>query len=956
MNVERWQQIDELFDAVREIPSERRKDFLSEKSGGDEDLKREVLSLLEAEKQSDKFLENSAMNVAAKNLAGENNVDARGDFLNRQIGTYKIENMLGAGGMGEVYLAQDSKLNRKVALKILPAEFVSDTERLKRFEIEARAVSALNHPNIVTIYDVGKAGGVSYISTEFVEGKTLRELIGSNLKLKEVLAIISQAAEALAAAHNAGVVHRDIKPENIMVRPDGYVKVLDFGLAKLSETNQQNASSHTVKGAVMGTLAYMSPEQASGEPVGNCADVWSLGVVLYEMLTGKSPFKAANRQATLNRILSTAPRSVTSSDVSLPAELDRILEKALEKDCELRYQSAADFRTDLKRLQREIDSSPSWSVSQKNLTVESGNNKSRKNLLIGAFVAFAVLLGGAAWFFFLRSGAPGDASEWERAKNIQLTDQAGTEFYPSLSPDGKSFVFAAKTNGNFDIFLQRVGGRSPRNLTEGSKSADTQPVYSPDGKYIAFRSGGMEGGGIFVMEETSENPRRVSDFGYHPSWSPDGREIVVSGWNTDLPSGKRNPSELTVINIDTGQTRILIDGFVSQPSWSPHGQRIAYWVTQSGGRRDVATISAGGGEPIMVTGFAGTNWNPVWSPDGKFLYFASDRGGSMAFWRVPIDEATGKVLGEPEIVQTPAKYNRHLAFSRDGKRLIYVQTNEQSNLKAVEFDVANEKIIGEPFWITRRDQEVLQPQLSPDGQQFVMQLARLTQNDIVTVNREGAIWRDLTNDEFFDKNARWSPDGKQIAFSSDRTGNYEIWTMNADGTNPQQKTFSNGMTASNPVWSPDGAKLSYDINHKAYLLDLTKSFNEQTTPMLPGTEKNKFSMTWDWSSDGRKLAGLYTDDKGDSNIGFYSFETNQWEALQETKAPMLWLPDSRRLVFSKENKIFITDIETKKNREIFSLPQEQISSAGISRDGKLLYYTVFTSESDIWLLDASPSP
>ncbi|MGI8883884.1 MAG: serine/threonine protein kinase, partial [Pyrinomonadaceae bacterium] len=286
MNAERWKQIDKLLDAVLEIPNERREAFLREQCSGDDELKREVLSLLDAQKETEQFMENSAMNLMAKELA-QNRTEVF-SLVGKKFGTYKIEKPIGAGGMGEVYLAHDDKLNRKVALKILPAEFVADAERVKRFEREARMISAFNHPYIVTIYDVGSADGVNYIATEYVEGETVRELINRGVDLKQTLSIISQTCEALAAAHKAGIIHRDIKPENIMIRPDGFVKVLDFGLAKLTEHTecQQSISNYTLKGVIIGTPAYMSPEQVSDEKVDHRTDLWSVGVVLYEMLTG----------------------------------------------------------------------------------------------------------------------------------------------------------------------------------------------------------------------------------------------------------------------------------------------------------------------------------------------------------------------------------------------------------------------------------------------------------------------------------------------------------------------------------------------------------------------------------------------------------------------------------------------------------------------------------------------
>ena len=958
MNAERWKQIDELFDAVLEIPNERREDFLSAKCNGDDDLKREVLSLLDAQKETERFMENSAMNVMARELA-QNRTEIF-SLVGKEFGTYKIEKPIGAGGMGEVYLAHDDKLNRKVALKILPAEFVADAERVKRFKREAQMISALNHPYIVTIYDVGSADGINYIATEYVEGETVRDLIVRGVDLKQTLSVISQTCEALAAAHKAGIIHRDIKPENIMLRPDGFVKVLDFGLAKLTEHAefQQSLANYTMKGVIIGTPAYMSPEQVSDGKVDHRTDLWSVGVILYEMLTGINPFKGDSRQATFQKILSEDPPPVSESNEKLPAALDAILSKALEKDADVSYQTASDIRADLKRVRREIDSSPSLKSASGTRRRGADTVQTRRKLLPFAFLLLPLLALGV-WFFVFRSDQTG-AVDWAKATNIPLTDQRGTEYFPSLAPDGKSFVYASDATGKFDIYVQRVGGKNATNLTKDSPAADTQPSFSPDGERIAFRSE-REPEGIYVMGASGENLRRVADCGFHPSWSPDGREIVVSAFGRDQPTVRASGDNgLWIINVETGAKRELLKAEASFPAWSPSGKRVAYWFyTSTFSRRDIATIPANGGEPVIVTkDFAVSNWNPVWSPDGNFLYFVSSKGGSVNFWRVRIDEASGAVLSAPEPIVTPSKFSRHLNFSRDGKRMIYVQTDNQSNIQGAEFDAKAEKIVGEPFWITQGDREITRAELSPDGTRFVMRIIRRTQDDIVTVSRDGRDWRDITNDAPFDRYVRWSPDGKQLAFSSDRNSGAEIWMSNADGTNLRQITFPNqpDIGAGFPVWSPDGKRLAFHSAGQTYILDLSKNWQEQTAQKLSPGENISSFVAWDWSPDDKKLAGTIIEGNARS-LGIYSYETNGYTKIVENGDFIpSWLPDSRRLVYGFENKIFIADIETHKSSELVSSPTEELRSPFVSRDGKLLYYAARTSESDIWLLDNSSNP
>ncbi len=828
MKTERWKQIDELFDAVLDLSEPEREAFLSEKCGGDDELKTRVLTLLKAEATAD-FMENSAMGIVARNLADEQTIVIDRQFIGRTLGTFRIERQIGAGGMGEVYLATDEKLKRNIALKILPPEYTSHDERVQRFELEARAISALNHPNIVTIHDIGNIDGINYIATEYVEGKTLRELIDEKPGLAAILPIMMQVCDALAVAHGAGIIHRDIKPENIMLRPDGYVKILDFGLVKLSETETQtiNNFTKTAKGIIIGTPAYMSPEQVTDSNVDHRTDLWSVGVVLYELLTGTNPYKKETRQATFQAILLDEPMLASTLNPEVSGELDRILYKALEKDPDVSYQTAADLRADLKRVKREVDSSASRSRDN-SLTRRGNANRARRNSLIFACFLLPLMIGAGIWYFAFYKNQP-EAIDWAKATTVPLTDQPGTEIFPSLAPDGKSFVFTARSErGDYDLFLQHVGDKRARNITEDSTDDDTQPAFSPDGERIAFHSERSASSGIYVMSAGGDNVRRVSDFGFHPSWSPDGKEIVVSTWGNELPDVRKGlPIELWIINVETGAKRFLIGTDAMQPAWSPDGKYIAFWFyPPSVGRRDIGIVPVEGGQPTVITKDGTTNWNPVWSPDGNFLYFASDRGGNMRFWRVAFNE--GKITTEPEAVVTPSKYSRHLAFSRDGSRLIFVSTDHRSNIQAVEFDPKTEKTVGEPFWITRGDRRISRPELSPDGTRFVFYLSRQTQDDIVIVNRDGTNQRDLTNDAAFDRYPRWSPDGKRIAFASDRSGVYEIWTIDADGTNLRQLTFTGKEGTSFPIWSPDGKRILYRSTPQTYIIDSKKDWAEQT--------------------------------------------------------------------------------------------------------------------------------
>ncbi len=363
MTPERWQQIDHLFHAALERPLSDRAEFLEHACRGDKFLRSEVESLIESHEQSDSFIDQPAEDLAAELLNASQTRLRPGQVL----GHYTITSLLGVGGMGEVYLARDETLGRQIAIKLLPTEFTNHQERVRRFELEARAASALNHPNIVTIYEIGQSDSAHFIATEFIDGQTLRQYMAAStsspmMEMSQILDIAIQIGSALSAAHSAGIVHRDIKPENIMLRADGFVKVLDFGLAKLaleqnSEVYEESVTLSMVTtnpGVLMGTVRYMSPEQAKGLEVDSRSDIWSLGVVIYEMITGRAPFTGETPNDVIRSILQKKPPLLSRFSV-VPEELERICAKTLSRDRGYRYQLAGDLVADLKRLRRDIE-------------------------------------------------------------------------------------------------------------------------------------------------------------------------------------------------------------------------------------------------------------------------------------------------------------------------------------------------------------------------------------------------------------------------------------------------------------------------------------------------------------------------------------------------------------------------------------------------------------------------
>jgi Tol biopolymer transport system component/predicted Ser/Thr protein kinase len=934
------QEAKELFGRVLDLEPHLRASTLDEACVGRPQLRREVESLLVAYQEAGLFIDAPLV----EHGVSPEGFGAAETMLGRTLGPYRIEAVIGEGGMGVVYRALDSKLNRPVAIKVLSGD-LADRAARRRFQREAQMASSLNHPHILTVHDAGEFEDRQYLVTELVDGGTLRDWARAEKRTRrQIVELLVGVADGLAAAHTAGILHRDIKPANILVARNGYAKLADFGLAKLEEHSTPEAPTRTLEseatesGLVRGTIAYMSPEQASGRPLDSRSDIFSFGVVLYELLAGRRPFEGATDLEELQTIIHGDPRPL-GGDV--PMALRMVVEKALEKDPSERYQSMRDLVVDLRRLTRQGVETASPRVW-----------KAKATLAVAALVVAA-----SAAYFVLRPGAE-TASPARDISFTQLTDQAGVEMFPSLSPDGRSFAYAARPSGNWDIYLQRVGGKNPINLTKDSSSYDdTQPAFSPDGEHIAFRSE-RKGGGIFVMGATGESVRRLTDFGFNPAWSPDGKEIVFGAAMAWDPAARiALDSQLWVVNASSGEKRMLTKPAVAldavQPNWSPHGHRIAFWAVH-GGQRDIWTVSSDGTHPVAVTHDAALDWSPVWSPDGRRLYFASDRAGSMNLWRVSIDEKSGRVLGRLEAITTPSPYSGSISISRDGRRIAYAQQLTTANIQTVGFDPINESIVSQPRWITQGSRQATNPGLSPDGEWLAFHDGG-KQGGVFVVKTDGTGLRQLTNDVFKDRHPRWSPDGQRIAFQSNRGGKYDIWLINPDGAGLDRLTYAPALDNIYPVWSPDGKRLAYSAPGATPLvMEFAKPWKEQSPkPAVVPPELGARFYVRSWSPDGRKLAGELLKGDGVSvlGLGIYSLESERLERLNEFGYNLVWLGDSRRLLFQDHRgKLYLIDSQSRNSRsEILSVAPHTLSGMTLSRDDRRMYFSVIVKESDIWL-------
>jgi Tol biopolymer transport system component len=926
MDQERWQKAEELFHAALERRPNAREAFLDGACVADAELRRQVELLLRNVEEAGSFLERPALETTATLTSVA--------LLGRQFGPYRILSPLGSGGMGEVYRAHDNKLGRDVAIKTLPAEFARDPERLARFRREARTLASLNHPNIAAIYGLEESGEADWLVLELVEGETLR----GPVSIPDALRFAEQIAEALVAAHEKGIVHRDLKPANVKVTPQGRVKVLDFGLAKaiLGSEEARDLSQlgtatngETLAGRIVGTPGYMSPEQARGKDVDQRTDIWAFGCVLYELLTGKRAFQGETIPHTIEAVLEREP-DWQALPAKTPAKIRDLLRQCLQKDAGRRLNAIAEARETIEKAQR------GWS---------------RWRVAMIAAAALALLAAGAAWV--LKPTPPAAV----RAEFSRVTSQPGVEWFPSLSPDGKWLVYAADSGlANRRIYLQSVNSQNALDLTRDSTADDDQPAFSPDGERIAFRSS-RDGGGIFVMGRTGDAARRVTRMGFNPSWSPDGTQLAFTTANVGLyPQNPGAGNELWTVAVSTGETRRLLNEDAVLPSWSPHNQRIAFTRGMgSGAQGGVWTIPAKGGTATPVTGDPARNWNPVWSPDGKYLYFVSDRSGTMNLWRVPIDEASGKTLAEPEPITTPATYLAHPSLSADGKRIAYSSVLIAANIQQLTLDTSI-AIKGDPAWVTSGSRLWSTPDPSPDGEWVVFYSLTQPEGQLYVSHPDGTGLRQVTNDMAVDRAPRWSPDGKWIAFFSNRSGRLALWKIRPDGSELQQ--ISEGGGGYYPTWSPDGSRIAalYGLEgpqdkQAVWIFDPNRPWKQQTAEVLPTLDGSPvpFAAT-SWSADGERLAGML-DDRGHGGIATYSLRSHKYESLTDFGQWPAWLPDNRHVLFVADGKaFFVFDTRSKQVRKIFSVTRDVIGPPRLTRDGTKAYFSRRVTESDIWLL------
>jgi serine/threonine protein kinase len=735
--------VEELCEAALPLSPGRRAAYLDRACAGDSALRREIESLLACEDRAARFLEVPAFELITQSEA----LPAPPPPLippGTLVGPYRIDAFLGGGGMGQVYRARDTRLDRDVALKFLAAEVARDALALARFRLEARAASALNHPNICDLHDIGEHGGQPYLVMEVVEGETLKQRLAAGpIPPVQIVDIALQVTSALEAAHAKEIVHRDIKPSNVLLTPSGQAKLLDFGLATgIAGPSEASEHAPSVPHAILGTYAYMSPEQARGEPVDTRADLFSLGVTLYQIATAALPFRRPTPPRALEASITVTPLPPRALNPALPRGLERIILRLIDADPSRRYQSASELRLALERLRASLHR-PAWPLAA-----------------AAACLLLLLLAFGLRWWTSRSTPPPLTA--------IPLTSDPGRERHPSLSPDGSRVACAWDRHGNFDIFSRGFNHAEPTRLTT-HPDPDVSPAWSPDGLYVAFlRYHSDSTASLLLIPASGGTERLVTSLRYPPdpdpvtgpylAWMPGSRAILFS----ERPSPGR-PLTLYQISVFTGERAQLTSPPPTSlgdagPAVSPDGRHIAFLRLADVASSDIWVLTPPAPQPVRVTNQNRWITSLAWLPSSDaFVYSSGDIRTRRALW-------LARLSGAPPLqLPVPAEDCYSVASSPRSNRIVF--TYEPSDLNVWRLD------------------------LPPSGEP---RQARL----IASTRRE--------------YQAHFSPAGDRIAFQSNRSGAWEIWVADADGSHAAQLTHFGGPMTGTPRWSPDGLRLAFD--------------------------------------------------------------------------------------------------------------------------------------------------
>ncbi len=873
MSPERWQQIAQLFDEVLERGPDERAAFLTTACADDAELRREVESLLAARDSAGRFLDQSALQLAARREAATQTVLPTG----QQIAHFQVLAPLGAGAMGEVYLARDTRLARNVALKLLPERFTQDASRLRRFEREARAASSLNHQNIITVFEVGQDGPRHYIAAEFIAGVTLRKHLAEGpLPLAEALDIANQIAAALEAAHAAGIVHRDIKPENVMVRPDGVVKVLDFGIAKLTEKAETDSGGlplhhSTEQGTVIGTPGYMSPEQARGLEVDARTDIFSLGVVLYEMIAGESPFRGTTSADAIVALLELEPARLSGHNPAVAPALDRLAAKLLAKERGQRYATIAELQRDLESCQ------PTggrfgiiWRRAKRRVAALTGTSArpsaaraSRRNrFLLVASLLSVVGVVALGWLLY-HSSRPVEV--WADRAQLHsvgfLSKKIGNDTgisRPAFSPDGKELAYSlGEEDGSAHLWVKEIASERVTPITTGAWR-DLAPVWSPDGSRLAFLSNRAGKRDLWIVERAqpaASQPALLKNLELKNSnllsWaSVQGREWIYLEAQNNLFAFDPAPGSTEWRQVTHFEQR----DYDAEFALSPNFDQVVYRATRNGQYCLLLTSLRSNETTVLRCGTDGSR-APVWFPDGHKIAFLSNTTGTQQVYVLWLADGRLEQL-------TFSNYGYlALALAPDGNRLVVNASLMNSGIYAWDFDRQ-----AETEYYAARGAHVL-PEVSPAGDRLLFQSGNtLANNDAALFSqpaRPGETAARLT-DGF---RGRWAPNGAALAFLRGPTTNTDLWRLDlqnqtqarlATGLFPAGYSMPYNLHYAEYTWSPDSAKLVYASARPDGVSNLWQVAADGTPPIKLTNNADKLTRLYSpsWSPDGGKLVYL----------------------------------------------------------------------------------------------------